>query len=115
MTYVETIQGHPFIDAKRAGEAICKGDTYTRGIIRELETGIVDGVEIKEIRERYSRYAVRRDGSKVLLVNYFVLVDYIGIRSMLKDKNARKYVPPFEPDVLSREMGFGSKIVKVAV
>ena len=115
MTYIETIRGHPYLDIKKAEEVLCKGYTYTRNIIKEIETGMINGVEVKELKERYSRYAVVRDGSKTVLVNYYVLIDYVATRSMLKDRNARKYAQPFEPDVLAREMGFGSKIVKVAV
>ena len=53
---------------------------------------------------RYSRHAVIRDG-KLLLINSVVFMDYMANRAMLKEKNARKYVPAFDYQTSKQYMG----------
>ncbi len=51
---------------------------------------IVSGIEEQIQQGRYNRYAIL-DGE----INVGVFADYLKYRKRLKDKNARKYVPPF--------------------
>ena len=62
----------------------------TFGITRSTVYAIVD--EIKEQIEigRYNRYAILDNK-----INVGVFADYLKYRKLLKGKNTRKYVPPF--------------------
>lgn len=75
------------VDLKRAKEIFsdCRSTFYTK--VAEIRGQIEKG--------RYNRYALIDDGK--VRVNYFVYYDYCKYRTMLKDRNAAKYVPPFEP------------------
>ena len=72
----------------------------------------------KEIREqvklgRYSRYAISAD--KKNKVNMFVYYDYTFYREMLKDPQAKKYAPPFEPEEIAKMFPMGERVVIQAV
>lgn len=61
--------------------------------------------EIEQEEARYGKRAIIRDGG-IVLVNYLVFLDYLANRARLKDKNARKYVSPYQPAELARELGW---------
>ncbi len=64
--------------------------------------------EINEERgagKRYELPAVISDGN-IVLVNEFVFLDWLSIRKNWMDKNARKYVQPFDPAVWARYLGW---------
>lgn len=67
-----------------------------RGIKDEIENG------------RYNPYVV--SGSRV---NFYAVVDYNKYKSLLKDKNMRKTVPPFDPVAISEVCGFYQKVARV--
>lgn len=87
IAYMEQIRGHAYMTrAKLAQEFQCCDRTVDK--------------RIKEIREeiksgRYSKYAIL-DGDTAPLVNAYVYIDYIKYRKALRNRNTRKYVPPFE-------------------
>lgn len=65
---------------------------------------------IKEIKEeiekgRYSESSVIKDGG-IVLINYLVFIDYEVNRQKLLDSNARKYVEPYSPGKIAREIGW---------
>lgn len=71
-----------------------------RSTVWRLEKGIEE-----EIRAgRYSPYAIA-DG----LLNRAVVLDYMKYRRLLRDKNARKYVPPFNPLEAAKYLGEGAE------
>lgn len=100
--YTESIRGYPYEPKQQLADEfnICKTTVFTR--IKEIEKEIEAG--------RYSNYAIIRDG-KIVLVNVLVFIDYLTYRGMLRDKNARKHVPPFKPDVIARDIGWSNRIV----
>ena len=62
----------------------------TFGISRSKVYDIVDEIKKQIELGRYNRYAILDNE-----VNVGVFADYIKYRKLLKNKNARKYVPPF--------------------
>ena len=66
--------------------AICR----TFGIGRQTMYRYEAGIREQIAQGRYNEYAIIDNE-----INVGVFADYIKYRRMLKDKNARKYVPPF--------------------
>lgn len=60
--------------------------------------------EIREENERYGDHAVIRDGN-ITLVNYAAFIDFLRFRGALKEKNARKLVPEFNPGLIKKMIG----------
>lgn len=108
LSYVESIRGCPYMtQAKLATEfSISRATVGLR--IKEIEAEMKDG--------RYSDYphTIIRDG-RIVLINQLVFVDYMTYRRQLLDRNARKYVPEYEPDKIVRELGWNNRIVSEAV
>lgn len=67
---------------------------YIKGIQEEIERG------------RYSKYAVA--GNRY---NYYVMVDYMKYKDVLKDENMRKYVPDFNPAEIAELCGYNQKFI----
>lgn len=61
--------------------------------------------EIEELKERYGEYSTIRDGG-IVMINYLVWVDYRHFRKQLRQKNAKKYVPPYDPAKVARELAW---------
>lgn len=66
--------------------AICRTFGIGRQTMYRYEAGIREQME----HGRYNEYAIIDNE-----INVGVFADYIKYRKLLKDKNARKYVPPF--------------------
>lgn len=60
--------------------------------------------EMEKERERYGDHAVIRD-DRVILVNYMAFIDFEKYRKMLAEKNARKYIPDFNPGMIRKMLG----------
>ena len=58
----------------------------------------------KEERYKHLRYSVIRDGG-VVLVNLLAFMDFMAYREQLADRNARKFIPPYEPKKVAYEIG----------
>lgn len=102
LMYVESIRGYPYETKERlADEFHCSKGTI-RNRVKEIEEEIKKG--------RYNDYAIIRDG-QILLINTIVFIDYLKYRKMLLDKNARKYVPEFKPELVVRTLGWSNRIV----
>ena len=72
---------------------------------------------VKEIREeikigRYDDRSIMDDGN-IVLVNVLVFMDYIKYRRQLKEKNARKHVPEFQPEKWVWISGWNDRIITV--
>lgn len=97
MLYVETIKGYPYMGKKQLMEEFQKSRTYVDkrvlGIEEEIKTG------------RYNRYVIL-DG----MINVYAFIDYMKYGKALKDRNARKYVPPFSPNEIAEICGFHQKV-----
>lgn len=65
---------------------LAKNFDVSRSTIYRLEEEIKDQIELG----RYNRYAIVDNQ-----INVGVFVDYLKYRKLLKGKNTRKYVPPF--------------------
>lgn len=102
MMYTESIRGYPYMKKETLAEElhICKGTVVNR--LREIEKEIDNG--------RYSDYAIIQDGN-IVLINILVFIDFLTYRKRLLNKNLRKNVPPFRPDVLARDIGWSNRIV----
>lgn len=66
--------------------ALCRTFGIGRPSVYRIEAGIREQMELG----RYNSYAIIDNE-----INVGVVADYIKYRKMLKDKNARKYVPKF--------------------
>lgn len=105
MLYMETIRGYPYMQKQQLAEEfhISKSTVYLR--MKEIQEEIKNG--------RYSDYAIIEDGN-IVLVNVFVFIDYMKYRRQLKEKNARKYVPEFNPAEIRKISGWENKVVRDA-
>ena len=103
MLYIESIRGYPYMPKQQLADEfhISKSTVYLR--MKEIETEIQNG--------RYSDYAIIDDGN-IVLVNVLVFIDYMTYRRRLKEKNARKYVPDFNPTEIKKVIGWEDKLVK---
>lgn len=101
--YVESIRGYPYLPYKDLANEFHVSKGTVANFAKEIED------EAKK-SGRYSVYAVIKEG-KMVRVNALVFADYFAFRKMLRDKNARKHVPPFRPDVLIREMGWSNRVI----
>ncbi len=88
-TYVETGKSFPrlFMTAEQLSEYEGMSGSHYRKIFNEIDEWIGEG--------RYPRASLT-DG-KPRSVNYYVYRDYLTNRRMLKDRNLRKTVKPFNP------------------
>lgn len=77
-----------------------KSVRFLKGIVAEMRT---------EIGKRYNKYVLIDDG-KTVLVNYLAFIDYMVNRKQLKDKNARKYVEPYDPTEIAWNCGWKGKL-----
>lgn len=104
MMYTESIRGYPYMPKQQLAEEfhISKSTVYSR--MKEIEGEMQTG--------RYNQYAIIQDGN-IVLVNVLVFIDYMTNRRMLREKNARKHVPEFQPDEIMKICGWSNKIVKV--
>lgn len=103
MIYMEDIRKCPYKTQQWIVSEIGIGRTTVYERLKEIEKEIEKG--------RYSRYSVVRDGNLVL-VNVLVFIDYLTYRGSLREKNARKHVPPFDPAEVMEACGWNNKIVR---
>lgn len=103
MVYMETIRGYPYKKQQDIATEFGIGRTTVYERLKEIEKEISAG--------RYSDYAIIRDGN-IVLVNVLVFLDYMNYRERLREKNTRKYVPPFNPAELMEVCGWQNKIVR---
>lgn len=103
MMYTESIRGYPYMPKDKIAQEFSVSKSTVQARVREIEEQIKEG--------RYNDYAVIRDGG-ILLINVLVFIDYMEYRKRLKDKNARKYVPEFQPEKIVRILGWNNRIVR---
>ena len=104
MIYIESIRGYPYMPKQQLADEfhISKSTVYSR--MKEIESEINNG--------RYSNYAIINDGN-IVLVNVLVFIDYLTYRRRLLEKNARKYVPEFNPSEIKKIIGWEDKVVRM--
>lgn len=93
---VETIDFPYYMTRANLKQQIGKSLGTVDNRIKEIETQVEAG--------RYPKFSVIRDGG-IVLVNYFVAIDYLDNRQMLLDSNAKKYVEPYNPRAIARSLG----------
>ena len=103
MVYTESIRGYPYMPKDKIAQEFSLSRSTVQGRVREIEEQIKKG--------RYNDYAVIRDG-RILLINVLVFIDYMEYRKMLKDTNARKYVPAFRPEKIIHTLGWNNRIIR---
>lgn len=103
MVYMETIRGYPYMPKQQLADEfhISKSTVFSR--MKEIEKEIQSG--------RYSDYAIINDGN-IVLVNVLVFIDYMTYRRRLKEKDARKYVPEFNPSEIKKIIGWENRLIK---
>lgn len=101
MMYSETIRGSVYKPKQQIAEElhISKSTVYAR--MKEIEQEISRG--------RYEEGSIISDGN-IVLVNMLVFLDYLNYRKFLREKNARKQVPPFRPEKWVRIQGWNDRI-----
>ena len=61
--------------------------------------------ELEEFQDRYGEFAVIHDGN-MILINILAFLDFMRYRSSLMGKNTKKYVPPWNPEQIAKQMGW---------
>lgn len=69
----------------------------------------IDEIEAEVKNGRYPKHSILRDGP-LLWINQLVWIDYLANRQKLINKNARKFVPPYDPGAIAREIGWYADI-----
>lgn len=64
--------------------------------------------EMEKIKDRYSRSDITNDGTKYW-ISRLAYHDFLTHRTRLLEKNAKKYVPPFNPAEIATSLALGSK------
>ncbi|MCI9197757.1 MAG: hypothetical protein HFH56_06115 [Lachnospiraceae bacterium] len=103
MIYTESIRGYPYMPKDKIAQEFSLGKSTVQSRVKEIETQIKEG--------RYNDYAVIRDGG-IVLINVLVFIDYLEYRKRLRDKNAKKYVPEFQPEKIVHILGWNNRIVQ---
>ena len=100
MTILQVVHGSPVTTVKELCEHFNVSDRTVRGVIKEMEGE----------KDRYGDYTIMGDGA-LKRINFLAFTDYWKFRKMLQDKNARKHVPPYNPQSVARSLGFyGSEV-----
>ena len=104
MMYSETIRGTVYKPQRQLPEefGLSKSTVYSR--VKEIREEIEKG--------RYDERSIIDDGN-IVLINTLVFKDYMMYRKFLREKNARKMAPPFQPEVWVRLEGWNDRIVVV--
>lgn len=95
ITELKRISGKPFITKAEAAEELNATEKTVRNRMNEIE----------QLKERYGEYAIIRDGG-IVMINYLVWIDYLHFRQMLRQKNAKKFVPPYDPAKVAHDLGW---------
>ena len=71
----------------------------------------------KELQQETERYGVTAviDDEKTVLINLYAFLDFMKYRTQLKDKNMRKYVPPYDPKKWADACAYGTKVYMEAM
>lgn len=65
--------------------------------------------ELEKETERYGLTAVIED-EKTILINLYAFLDFMKYRKRLADKNMRKYVPEYDPNVWADACAYGKRV-----
>ncbi len=104
LIYMEQIRGYPYMTiGKLADEFHCSVRTVGRRIL---------GIQEEIKKGRYSPYSIL-EGDGHPLINTYVFMDYQKYQKPLKDRNARKYVPEFNPQELAKICGYCQREVMI--
>lgn len=95
MTVLQVIHGTPVVNTKGLCEHFQISDRTARTVVKEME----------QQRDRYGEFSVIGDGG-LKRINLLAFTDFWKYRKMLQEKNARKYVPPYNPYEVAKSLGF---------
>lgn len=104
MIYIESTGGCQYMSKQQLAEEfhLSKSTVFSR--MKEIEVEIRNG--------RYGPHAIIDDGN-IVRINRLVFIDYMTYRRRLKEKNARKNVPPFNSAEVKHIIGWKDRIIKV--
>lgn len=97
ITALRTMSASPYQTKAQIAEALNISPKTVQVRAKEIDAEVAGG--------RYGEYAVIRDGG-IVLINYLVFVDYMKHRQMLRQKNCRKHVPPFDAAKVAHDIGW---------
>lgn len=100
MLYMEQIRGYPYMRKKQLIEEFQVSRAFVDEKVRGMQSEIEKG--------RYSPYVILDT-----MINVYAFMDYIKYGKLLKDKNAKKYVPDFKPSELMELCGYQQKIAQI--
>jgi hypothetical protein len=83
----------PFTNPYVSQPNIIKSWHMSRGTVKT----VLDEIEKEIERKTYTPYAILRN-DRLVYCDYYVFVHYLKYRSKFKEKNLRKFVPPFGPE-----------------
>lgn len=98
MKYLEIIHGSPIATIKGVADQYQCTERTVRNILKEMEGQ----------RSRYGDNFSIGDGN-LRRINFLAFTDYYTNRTALKDKNASKYVPPYDAAKVAESLGFYGK------
>ena len=90
----------PWMSSKDLAAELGLSVSFIKTVVQEFKAEIEAG--------RYSPYVVAGER-----YNFYAIIDFMTFRKRLKDKNMRKYVPPFKPSEIAELSGFCQKVVTV--
>jgi len=101
ITELREISASPYKTKAELAEAFGICGRTVKARLNEIEEEVKKG--------RYPSHTILRDGS-LLWINQLVWIDYLANRQKLINKNARKFVPPYDPGAIAREIGWYADI-----
>ncbi|GLG90435.1 hypothetical protein [Sellimonas catena] len=100
ITSMRILHGNAIATIPQLAEQFHVCDRTVRTIVREME----------DQKDRYGNYGILSDGN-LKRVNILAFTDYYNYRDMLKSKNGKKHVPPYNPQEIAKAMGFYTEVV----
>ena len=100
ITSMRILHGNAIATIPQLAEQFHICDRTVRTIVREME----------DQKDRYGNYGILSDGN-LKRVNILAFTDYYNYRDMLKSKNGKKHVPPYNPQEVAKAMGFYMEIM----
>lgn len=97
ITAIEATRGFPYISRANIIKQFDMSKASADKRIKEIRSEIENG--------RYNEKSLIKDGGFVF-VSYLVFVDYLANRQKLLEPNLRKYVEPFNPATIAKEIGW---------
>lgn len=104
MIYVETIRTTPFMSI----EDISKEWNFHKDTVR---TRVKEIIENSGPGKRYEHCLAVIGEGKSIRINNLAFTDWLSVKGQMKNKNAAKYLEPYDPAKVARSMGWSNRYV----